>query len=92
MVLVNKWQAFQLFFFGNIDQENVFYDTLERKKAFLRYKKNRFKSRNIYIIEKGLTHGFAAKMVIFPTFFFRQYRLRKCLLRYSRTTKRLSRL
>ena len=27
-----------VFFLGNIDQENVFYDTLERKKVFLGYK------------------------------------------------------
>ena len=31
-------------------------------------------------------------MVIFPTFFFKQWRPGKCLLRYSRTKKRLSRL
>ena len=35
MVLVLKWPFFQLFFLGNIWQENVFYDILERKKAFL---------------------------------------------------------
>ena len=31
-------------------------------------------------------------MAIFPSLFFRQYRLGKCLLQYSRTKKRLSRL
>ena len=30
---------FQLFFLGNIGHENVFYDILERKNAFLGYKK-----------------------------------------------------
>ena len=35
MVLVQKWPFFQLFFLGNIKQENVFYDILERKNAFL---------------------------------------------------------
>ena len=39
MVLVQKWPFFQLFFLGNIGQENVFYDILERKNAFLGYKK-----------------------------------------------------
>ena len=44
MVLVQKWPFFQLFFFlGNIGQENVFYDILERKNAFLSYKKKKFK-------------------------------------------------
>ena len=40
MVCVKKWRYFQLFFFsGNIGQENVFYDILERKIAFVGYKK-----------------------------------------------------
>ena len=42
MVLVKKWPFFQLFL-GNIDQENVFYDMLERKNAFLGYKNKTFK-------------------------------------------------
>ena len=45
------------------------------------------KSRKIYIFQKGLPHGFGPKMAIFPTFFFREYRPGKCLLRYSRTKK-----
>ena len=92
MVLVQKWPFFQLFFLGNIGQEIVFYDILERKNVFPSYKKKRLKSRKIDIFPKGLTHGFGPKMAIFPTFFFRQYRPGKCLLRYSRTKKRLSRL
>ena len=32
-----------LFFLGNIGQENVFYDILERKIAFLSYKNKKFK-------------------------------------------------
>ena len=52
MVLVQKWPFFQLLFFlcntcqhfgnffflGKRDKENVFYDILERKNAFLGYK------------------------------------------------------
>ena len=38
MVLVQKWPFFQLFFLGNIGQENVFYDILEPKNYFLRHK------------------------------------------------------
>ena len=34
---------FNLFFLGNIGQESVFYDILERKNAFLGYKKKKFK-------------------------------------------------
>ena len=44
MVLVLKWPFFPVFFFlGNVGQENVFYDILERKNAFLGYKNKKFK-------------------------------------------------
>ena len=43
MDLVQKWQFFQLFFFFNIGQENVFYDILEQKNAFLGYKNKKLK-------------------------------------------------
>ena len=42
MVLVQKWPFFQPFFLGNIGQENVFYDILERKLDFLGYKNRKF--------------------------------------------------
>ena len=48
------------------------------------------KSRKTDIFPKGLTHSFGPKLAIFPTFFFWQYRPGRCLLRYSRTKKRLS--
>ena len=38
MVLVQKWPFLQLLFLGNMGQENVFYDILGRKNAFLGYK------------------------------------------------------
>ena len=38
-----KMAIFSTFFFGNIGQENVFYDMLERKNAFLGYKNKKFK-------------------------------------------------
>ena len=75
------------FFLGNIGQENVFYDISVRKNAFVGHKNK--KSRKIDIFPKGSTPGFCRKIAIFPTFFFRQYRPRKCLLRYSRKKKRL---
>ena len=43
MVLVQKWPFFNTFFLNNIGQENVFYDILERKNAFLGYKNKMFK-------------------------------------------------
>ena len=71
MVLVQKWPFFQLFFFGKIGQENVFYYILERKYSFLGYKKNKFKkSKNCLFFPRGLTQGLGPKMAIFPTLFF----------------------
>ena len=88
-----KMAIFPFFFFlGIIDQENVFYDILQQKIAFLGYKNIKFKKLKFDIFRKVLTHVFGPKMAIFPTFFFRQYRPAKCLLSYSRTKKRHSRL
>ena len=92
MVLLKKWPFFELFCLGNIAQENFFYDILEGKNAFLGYKNKKLKSREIDIFPKGLTHGFAKKMPIFRSFFFRQYSPGKYLLRYSRRKKRFSNL
>ena len=42
---------FSIFFFlANIVQENVFYDILEQKNAFLRYKNTKFNCRKIEIL------------------------------------------
>ena len=43
------------------------------------------------IFPKQLTNGFGPKMALFPWFFFK-YKPGKCVLRYSKTKKRLSRL
>ena len=43
MVLVQNWPFLHPFFLGNIGQEKVFYDILERKNAFLGYKNKKFK-------------------------------------------------
>ena len=84
---------FPTFFLGNIGQENVFCDILKRKNAFLSYKKKDVqKVVKLTFLQRGLTHSFGPKMAIFRIFFFRQYRPGKCLLRYSGTKKRLSKL
>ena len=41
-----KMAIFPTFFLDNIGQENVFYDILERKNAFLGYKNKEFKKSN----------------------------------------------
>ena len=78
-------------FLGNIGQENVFYDILEQKNAFLSYKKKNFnKSKNLHF-SKGVNPWFLVqRWQFFQLCFFRQYRPLKCLLRYSRSKKRLS--
>ena len=69
MVLGEKWPCFQLFFLGNIGQENVFYDILEAKNISLNYKNKKFKKLKNVHFSKGLTHAFGAKMASFPIFF-----------------------
>ena len=46
MVLVQNWPLFQLFFFRQYREENVFYDILERRNAFLGDKKMFKRSEN----------------------------------------------
>ena len=90
--LCPKMAIFRTFFVGNIGQENVFYDILERKIAFLGYKNKKFKKSKNGHFSKGVNPWFWSKNVHFSNFLFRQYRPGKSLLRYSKTKKRLSRL
>ena len=61
MVLVQKWPFFQLFFLGNIGQENVFYDIIEQKKAFLGYKNKKFKKSKNSHFSNGVYPWFWSK-------------------------------
>ena len=81
-----------LLFLGNIVQENILYDILERKNAFLGYKNKIFKKSKNWHFLNGLTHGFGPKIAIFETFSFSKYRPGKYRLRFSTTKKQLSRL
>ena len=58
MALVKKWQFFQLVFLGNIGQENVFYDILERKDAFLGFKNKKIKQSKNCHFSKGVNPWF----------------------------------
>ena len=60
---------FSTFFLGNIGQENVFYNILERKNAFLGYKNKKFKKSKNGHFSKGVNPWFWSKMAIFATFF-----------------------
>ena len=54
MILVQKWQFFQLFFLGNIGKENVFYDILEQINAFLGKKNKKTKKSKNGHFSKGV--------------------------------------
>ena len=70
MVLVQKWPFFQLFFLDNIGQENSFYDILQRKNAFLGYKKKKFKKSKNPHFSKWVNPWFWCKNGHFSNFFF----------------------
>ena len=58
MVLVNKCKIFHLFLSCKLGQEHVVDDILQRKYAFLDYKKRVKKGRKIDFFPKRLVHGF----------------------------------
>ena len=53
MVLVQNWSFLHVFILGNIVQENVFYNILEGKNAFLGYKNKKFKKSKNWDLSKG---------------------------------------
>ena len=59
-----------LFCLGNIGPENVFYDILERKNAFLWYKNKKFKKSKNWHFSKGVNPCFWSKNGLFSNFFF----------------------
>ena len=59
-----------LFFLGNIGMENVFYDILERKIAFLDYKNKKFKKSKNWHFSKVVNSWFWSKNCHFSNFFF----------------------
>ena len=77
MVLVKKWPFFQLFVLGNIGQENVFHDILERKNAFLSYKNKKFKKLKNSHFSKGVNPWFWSKNSHFSNISFQATQARK---------------
>ena len=65
------------FFWGNIGQQNVFYDILERKNAFLVYKNKKFKKSKNWHFSKGVNPRFWSKKSHFSNFFFQAIYSRK---------------
>ena len=69
MVLVQTWLFFQLFFLGNIGQENIFYDILELKNACLGYNNKKFKKSKNSHFSKEVNQLFSSKNGNFSNFF-----------------------
>ena len=66
-----KIEIFPTFlFFGNIGQENVIYDILERKNAFLTYKNKKLKKMKNWYFFKGVNPWFWSKNGQFSNFFY----------------------
>ena len=70
MVFVQKWPFFQLFFFGNISQENIFYHILERKNSFLGYKNTKLKKSKNWHFTKLVNPWFWSTNGHFSNFVF----------------------
>ena len=88
-----KMTIFPTFFFQAIKARAMSFTIFQNEKSpFQAIKRRSLKSRKIEIFLKRLTHGIGPKMAIFPSFFLRRYRPEKCVLRYSRTKKFVSRL
>ena len=80
LFLSKKGHFSNFFFLTNIGQENVFYDILERKNAFLGYKKQKFKkSKNLHL-SKGVNKWFRSKNGHCSNFFFDAIMARKMSL------------
>ena len=77
-----KMAIFLFFIFLRIiDQENLFYDILERKNAFLDYQNKKFKKSKKCHFSKRVNPWFwSKKYPLFQLFFFTQYRPRKYFL------------
>ena len=73
---VNQWfwskngHFSNMFFLGNIGKENVFYDILKRKNAFLGYKNKKFKMSKNWLFSKEVNPWFWSKNGHFSNFFF----------------------
>ena len=73
---VNPWfwskngHVSNFFFLGNIGQENVFYDILEEKNAFLGYKNEKSKKSKKWHFSKGFDPWFWSKNGHFSNLFF----------------------
>ena len=83
-----KMAIFRTFFLGNLNQENVFYDILERKNVFLGYKNKKFNWSKYLPFSKGVNPGFCSKNGHFSNFFCQAIQARKIsfMIFYNKNT------
>ena len=65
-----KWPFFKLFFFWHYRPGNIFYDILERKKAFQGYKNKKFKNSKNWHFSNTVNPSFWSKNGHFFQLFF----------------------
>ena len=70
MVLVQNSPFFRRFILGNIGHENVFYDILEWKNAFVGSKNESVKKSKNWEFSKGVSPWFWSKIGHFSIFSF----------------------
>ena len=70
MVLVQNWPFLHVVILGNIGQENVFYDTVERKNASLACKNKKLKKTKNWDFSKGVSPWLWSKIGLFFMFLF----------------------
>ena len=88
-----KIAIFPIFFQALYASKMSFTIFQNEKTPFQAIKARSLKSRKIkFFFQRGLRMVFVVKRPFFQLFFFRHYRPGKCLLRYSKTKKHLSRL
>ena len=92
MVLVKNWQFSISFLRQNKPGKCVSRYSRKKKHLSRLWKQELNKVKKTGIFPTRLVYGFGKKLSIFPCFYFRQNRLGKCVSRYSRKKKRLSRL
>ena len=93
MVLVQKWPFFHTFFFRQYRPGKCLLRSSRTKKRLPRVSKQKVpKVEKLTFFQRVNPMALVQKWPIFRTFFFKQYRPGKFLLRSSRTKKRLCRL
>ena len=87
MVLVKNWQLIHSFFFP-IGQGKCFSRYVRKRNYLYRQEKQEVeKVKNLTFFQGGIIHGLRQKLTSFPSFYFRQNRVKICVSIYFRKKK-----